>query len=107
MGRFIALHMSTVSSVPDAPTSVPAMMSTGLCSENPVAAVARPVKELRSDTTTGMSPPPIGITARTPSRSAAARKTKRAGIPATFARSIPPRTTSPVAMRKLIGFWSG
>jgi len=62
--RFIALHMSSVSSVPEAPTSVPLMMSAGCLSEKPVAATARPVHELSSEITTGMSAPPIGITIR-------------------------------------------
>ena len=64
--RFIALHMSSVSSVPEAPTSVPATISASLSSTKPVAAAARPVNELSSEITTGMSAPPIGNTNITP-----------------------------------------
>ncbi len=39
-------HIICVSSVPDAPTSVPAMISRSLSSTKPVAAAARPVNEL-------------------------------------------------------------
>ena len=67
--RFIALHISMVSSVPDAPTSVPLMMSALLCSTNPVAATASPVNEFRSEITTGMSAPPMGVTMSTPKTS--------------------------------------
>ncbi len=70
--RFIALPISTVSSVPDAPTSAPAMMSTLLPSTKPVEAAARPVNELSSEITTGMSAPPIGSTNRMPSTNDAA-----------------------------------
>ena len=38
------------------------MISTLLRSAKPVAAAARPVKELSSEITTGMSAPPIGST---------------------------------------------
>ena len=68
MERFIALHMSSVSRVPDAPTSVPLMISAGSRSAKPVAATARPVKELSSEITTGMSAPPIGTTIRMPKK---------------------------------------
>ena len=68
----MARPISCVSSVPDAPTSVPAMISRSLCSTKPVAAAARPVNELSSEITTGMSAPPIGSTKSTPSSSASA-----------------------------------
>ena len=61
--------MSTVSSVPDAPTSAPLMISTLLPSTKPVDAAARPVNELSSEITTGMSAPPIGSTNSMPSTS--------------------------------------
>src|ERR1700761_5265104 len=70
MLRFIALPISTVSSVPDAPTSAPLMISTLLPSTKPVDAAAKPVNELSSEITTGMSAPPIGSTNSTPSSSA-------------------------------------
>ena len=68
--RFIARPIICVSSVPEAPTSVPETISRSLCSTKPVAAAARPVKELSSEITTGMSAPPIGSTKSTPSASA-------------------------------------
>ena len=61
--------MSMVSSVPDAPTSVPLMISALLWSTKPVAATARPVNEFKSEITTGMSAPPMGITMSTPNAS--------------------------------------
>ena len=64
--RFIALPIIWVSSVPDAPTSMPAMISTLFESTKPVDAVARPVNAFRSEITTGMSAPPIAITICTP-----------------------------------------
>ena len=68
--RFIALPIICVSRLPDAPTSVPAMMRTLFESTNPVDAVARPVNAFRSEITTGMSAPPIAITICTPRMSA-------------------------------------
>ena len=64
--RFIAFAISSVSSVPEAPTSIPATIRTVLSSTKPVAAAARPVNAFRSEITTGMSAPPIGSTKRTP-----------------------------------------
>ena len=69
-GRFIALHMSSVSSVPEEPTSVPATTIARLLIANPSAATARPVKEFSSEMTTGMSAPPMGMTIATPKNSA-------------------------------------
>src|SRR5262249_43918274 len=65
IARFMARLIIIVSSVPDAPTSIPLTMSTLFDSSNPVAAAARPVKALSSEITTGMSAPPIGSTKRT------------------------------------------
>ncbi|GGJ07041.1 hypothetical protein GCM10010121_016870 [Streptomyces brasiliensis] len=56
--------------VPDAPTIMPATISAVLSSAGPVAAADSPVKALSSDTTTGMSAPPIGSTTITPSTAA-------------------------------------
>ena len=64
--RFIARPIISVSSVPDAPTSMPLTISTLLSSSKPVAAAASPVNAFRSEITTGMSAPPIGSTKRTP-----------------------------------------
>jgi len=68
--RFIAFPISSVSSVPDAPTSAPEMIKTLLLSTKPVDAAASPVNELSSEITTGMSAPPIGSTKSTPRTSA-------------------------------------
>ena len=40
--RFIARHMIRVRTMPEAPTSAPAMISPELLSTNPVAQAARP-----------------------------------------------------------------
>ena len=68
--RFIARAISVVSSVPEAPTSIPLTIRTFECSTKPVAAAARPVNAFRSEITTGMSAPPIGRTNTTPNRAA-------------------------------------
>ena len=44
--RFIAFAMSSVSSMPAAPTTMPAIISAGFCSTNPSRPTARPVKAL-------------------------------------------------------------
>ena len=64
--RFIASAMSLVRIAPDAPTSAPAMMRTGLPMTKPAIAAAVPVNELSRLMTTGMSAPPIGRTIVTP-----------------------------------------
>ncbi len=66
----MAFAMSSVRSVPDAPTSIPATMRTVESSTKPVAEAARPVNALSSEITTGMSAPPIGRTNITPKASA-------------------------------------
>ncbi len=68
--RPIARAIISVSSVPDAPTSIPLTISTFWLSTKPVAAAATPVNAFNSEITTGMSAPPIGSTNRTPNRSA-------------------------------------
>ena len=70
MDRFIAFDMSRVRMVPEAPTSVPATMRSWLSRTKPAAATARPVNAFRSEMTTGMSAPPIGMTSAMPNRSA-------------------------------------
>ena len=75
--RFIASAMSLVRIAPDAPTSAPAMISTGLSMTKPAIATAVPVNELSRLMTTGMSAPPIGSVIVTPKTSAAARITQR------------------------------
>ena len=64
--RFMAFAISSVSSVPEAPTSIPATIRTVFESTKPVADAARPVNAFSSEITTGMSAPPIGSTKRTP-----------------------------------------
>ena len=71
--RFIALHMIWLRMMPDEPTSAPAMISTSLLMTKPVMPAAMPEYELRSEITTGMSAPPMGITSSTPSSSATAQ----------------------------------
>ena len=51
---------------PLAPTSEPAMMSSGLSSTNPAAEAARPEHELSRAITTGMSAPPMATVPSTP-----------------------------------------
>ena len=69
--RFIASAINFVRMLPEAPTSAPAMMSPTLLMTNPAIATAVPVKALRSEITTGMSAPPIGMTMITPMTSEA------------------------------------
>ncbi len=66
----MASAMSLVRIPPAAPTSAPAMMSTGLLITKPAMAAAVPVKELSNEITTGMSAPPMGSTMVTPNTSA-------------------------------------
>ena len=68
--RFIDSHICTVRMKPAAPTSAPPMISEELPMTKPVPAAARPDSELSSDTTTGMSAPPIGSTISMPITSA-------------------------------------
>ena len=76
-GRFMALHMKSVSSVPDEPTSVPAMIMATLAIANPSAATASPVKLFSSEMTTGISAPPMGSTIMTPNASASTQQTRK------------------------------
>ncbi len=78
--RFMASAMSLVRMPPAAPTSAPAMMSSGLSSTKPDIAAAVPVKEFRRLMTTGMSAPPMGSTMVTPKVSETAKTTSRARI---------------------------
>ena len=68
--RFIASAICRVRIEPEAPTSIPATIRAVLSSARPAAAALRPVKALRVEITTGMSAPPIGSTANTPSEPA-------------------------------------
>ena len=61
--------------MPEAPTSVPLMMSALLLEHEPGGRDRQsPVNELSSEITTGMSAPPIGITMSTPNASAHAEQ---------------------------------
>ena len=71
--RFIASAICLVRIEPEAPTSMPATISAVLSSAMPAAAALRPVNAFRVEMTTGMSAPPIGSTASTPSAPAASR----------------------------------
>jgi len=68
-GRFIALHMMAERMTPLVPTRQPATMSTLLLMMKPAAHAARPERLFSIAMTTGMSPPPIGMTSVQPSTS--------------------------------------
>ena len=95
-GRPIARPIRIVKSVPEAPTSVPPMMSAVLSSTNPVEAAARPVNAFSSEITTGMSAPPIGSTNRNPSASAPTMSTaSQTPDSVTAASAIAPTRVAP------------
>ena len=73
--RFIATAICWVSSVPEAPTIMPATISDVLLSATPVAAALRPVKAFSVEMTTGMSAPPIGSTRKLPTIAALISRT--------------------------------
>ena len=73
--RFMALAISSVSSEPAAPTTVPAMIIAALPSTKPSKATAKPVRALYSEITTGISAPPIGVVMKMPSTSAIRKNT--------------------------------
>ena len=64
--RFIALHMICVRIRPEAPTTAPMQMSSGLFTAKPEMDAATPENEFRSDTAMGMSAPPTLIVNSTP-----------------------------------------
>ena len=96
-----------MSSVPDAPTSIPLTIRTSLWSTNPVAAAARPVKALRSEITTGMSAPPIGSTKRTPKSADPAMTTQSSHSSWTPATSVTPIATQAASRARFANFWPG
>ena len=96
-----------MSSVPEAPTSIPATMSTVESRTKPVADAASPVKAFRSEMTTGMSAPPIGrtnITPKTRARRISAAIAHCASSPATIAT---PSAAAAARTRTLTTFWPG
>ena len=75
----MAFAMSCVSSVPAAPTTVPAMIMAALSSTKPSKPTARPVSALYSEITTGMSAPPMGRVIAMPRSSAQANRETTGG----------------------------
>ena len=71
--RFMASAICLVRIEPEAPTSMPATISAVLSSAMPAAAALSPVNAFRVEITTGMSAPPIGVTASTPNAPADSR----------------------------------
>ncbi len=96
----MARPMRIVSSVPEAPTSVPPMIRAVFSSTKPVEAAARPVNAFNSEITTGMSAPPMGRTSRTPKRRAPITST----IAQTPASVAPARTPTPTSARNRTPF---
>ncbi len=78
--RPMALLMSLVNKMPDAPTRVPAMIKRFEPSVKPEAATASPVKELSREINTGTSAPPMGKTKATPSTKESARRVQSRGV---------------------------
>ncbi len=62
---------------PLAPTREPATMSTLFKSKRPAKAAAIPDKEFKREITTGISPPPIGVTKPRPASMVSAKKNKK------------------------------
>ncbi len=104
--RFIAAAICWVSSVPEAPTSMPATIRALLSRATPVAAADRPVKALKSEMTTGMSAPPIGSTSRMPSTAALTRRAMKTSSPSTPATIAAPAPAAARPTRTLSGVWS-
>ena len=92
--RFIASAISLVRIAPDAPTSAPAMIRTGLPSTKPAIAAAVPVNEFRRLMTTGMSAPPIGRTIVMPKIRPASTTT-----PSSASVALLPSVNAPAAPR--------
>ncbi|CAB4675945.1 unannotated protein [freshwater metagenome] len=66
IGRPMALAISLVRRVPEAPTKVPAMINRTLLSTYPDAATDKPVNAFSSEITIGTSAPPTGSTKSMP-----------------------------------------
>ena len=105
--RFIAFAMSSVRSVPAAPTSIPETMSTVESSTNPVAEAASPVNAFSREITTGMSAPPIGRTNITPKTSASTISAKSTHSPSAPATAAMPRSAAPPSTATFTMFWEG
>ena len=74
---FIALAIITVRINPLAPTSEPATIKTLFKSRRPANAAAIPEREFKSEITTGISPPPIGVTNPKPAIKVSPKKNKK------------------------------
>jgi len=71
----MALHMIIVRITPLVPTRQPATINTLLVMTKPAAHAARPERLLSIEMTTGMSPPPMGMTRVQPRTREMARAT--------------------------------
>ncbi len=104
--RPMAWLIMRVSSVPEAPTSVPATMSSVLSSVKPDAATARPVNALSSEMSTGVSAPPMGRTKIAPrTRDSTSTTTSTGVLAVTTVTTTRARMASPMAA--LMGCWPG
>src|SRR4051812_38706356 len=114
--RFIASAICWVRIEPEAPTSMPATISAVFCSAMPAAAADRPGNAFSVEMTTGMSAPPIGTTASTPSapaNSSISQNSSSQSAPAaittariTVIASSPAVTALGVRMPRFITSWS-
>ena len=104
--RPMAWLIIRVSSVPEAPTSVPATMSKVLFKVKPEAATARPVKALSSEMSTGVSAPPMGSTKMAPNTSDSTSTTTSTVVLAVTTVTTSSATMA-IPMPALIGCWPG
>ena len=85
------------------------MISTSLLMTKPVMPAAMPEDQLRSEITTGMSAPPIGMTSSTPRSKRDRQHTVEGNEQGNFGRNLP-RRQEPAMTRKttpLAAFWPG
>ena len=102
--RFMASAIWRVRIEPEAPTSMPPTISAVLSSARPAAAAESPVKALSVEITTGMSAPPIGSTASTPSAPAASRISQNSSSFSLPAAMTTASATAATASRPLTAF---
>ncbi len=95
-----------VSNVPDAPTSVPATMSSVLLRVKPDAATAKPVKAFNREMSTGVSAPPMGSTKIAP-RTSDSTSTMTSTVVLAVTTVTTSRATMASPMAALIGCWAG
>jgi hypothetical protein len=105
--RFMASAICLVRIEPDAPTSMPATISAVLSSAMPAAAALSPVNAFSVLITTGMSAPPIGRTASTPSAPANSRITQNRAADSEPAPIATEMATRAAASPALTGFVLG